>query len=159
MKTLTKIRIVLLAFIVLLILSGLTAFPVRTEISFLTRHINSFPVFFQNWIRELNATISSTPEVMLYGTDWLGFAHIVISLFFIPVFIDPIKYKVNIIIGITACIGVFPLAFICGPLRNIPFFHQLIDCSFGIIGGIFLYIIYRSALKLEKQKYNEHIIN
>lgn len=150
MKTeIKKIRMVLVAFIILLALSGITAFPVRTEIKFLVDHISAFPQFLQNWIMQLSSSIQQTPDVMLYGTDWLAFAHIIIALFFIPVFIDPIKYKINLQIGMVACILVFPLAFICGPIRNIPFFHQLIDCSFGLIGICFLYFIYTRINKLD----------
>ncbi len=39
-----------------------------------------------------------------------------------------------------ACVLVVPLALICGPLRGIPFFWRLIDCSFGILGFIPLWI-------------------
>jgi hypothetical protein len=28
---------------------------------------------------------------------------------------------------------VIPLAFICGPLRGIPFWWRIIDCSFGLL--------------------------
>lgn len=149
MKTeIRKVRMVLAAFIILLALSGITAFPIRTEIAFLVHHISSFPPFFQNWIMQLSSSIQQTPDVMLYGTDWLAFAHIIIALFFIPVFIDPIKYKINLHIGMIACVLVFPLAFICGPIRNIPFFHQLIDCSFGLIGILFLYFVHTRINKL-----------
>ncbi|MGZ3920198.1 MAG: hypothetical protein ACXVC7_07905 [Bacteroidia bacterium] len=151
MKTLIKLRRILICFIVLLIVSGLTAFPVRTEIEFLITHLNSFPVFFQAWILQLKASIDVTPEVVLYGTDWLAFAHIIIALFFIPVFIDPVKHKANLIIGMIACVAVFPLAFICGPIRSIPFFHRLIDCAFGIGGFIMLYWIYRLTNRIEKR--------
>lgn len=143
MKTITQIRIILTSFIVLLILSGVTAFPVKSEITFLMNHLNWFPVYLQEWIIKLNTTIMQTPDIMLYGTDWLAFAHIIISLFFIPVYINPVKYKVNLIIGMAACILVFPLAFICGPVRGIPFFHQLIDCCFGVFGFLFLWMVYR----------------
>lgn len=149
MKTITQIRIILTSFIVLLILSGVTAFPVKSEITFLINHLNWFPVYLQEWIIKLNTTITQTPDIMLYGTDWLAFAHIIISLFFIPVYIHPVKHKVNLIIGMTACILVFPLAFICGPVRGIPFFHQLIDCCFGVFGFLFLWMVYRKINKLE----------
>ena len=36
--------------------------------------------------------------------------------------------------GIAACLAVIPLALICGPIRGIPFYWRLIDCSFGVIG-------------------------
>jgi hypothetical protein len=151
-QIITRIRTFLLLFIVLLLLSGITAFPIRTEIAFLNRHLHSFPVFFGEWISRLNGTITATPEIMLYGTDWLAFAHIIISLFFIPVFLDPVKHKANVAIGMAACLGVFPLAFICGPVRGIPLFHQLLDCGFGIGGMIFLLAIYRWISRLEKEK-------
>jgi hypothetical protein len=44
---------------------------------------------------------------------------------------------------------IFPLAFICGPIRHIPFYWQLIDCSFGIIGIIPLFFCYRWIKQLE----------
>ncbi|MDX2174289.1 MAG: hypothetical protein SFY56_14400 [Bacteroidota bacterium] len=143
MKQLTQIRIVLVLFITLLILSGVTAFPVKSEIAYLMNHLNWFPVYLQEWIIKVNTSIQQTPDIMLYGTDWLAFAHIIISIFFIPVYINPTKYKVNLIIGMAACILVFPLAFVCGPVREIPFFHQLIDCCFGVFGFLFLWIVYR----------------
>lgn len=90
---------------------------------------------------------------MLYGTDWLAFAHIVISLFFIPVILKPIHYKHNLIVGIISCVLIFPLAFVCGPIRGIPFFHQLIDCLFGLFGFLYLYFILRKINQLESTHY------
>jgi hypothetical protein len=146
MKT---IRIHLSLFIVLLLLSGITAFPLQQEIVFLDSHHHVFSPALQQWLHHLYLVITSTSPVMLYGTDWLAFAHIVISLFFIPVFKKPVQYKDNLKVGITACLLVFPLAFICGPLRGIPFFHQLIDCLFGLFGSLYLYFILRKINKLE----------
>jgi hypothetical protein len=31
---------------------------------------------------------------------------------------------------------VLPLALICGPLRGIPIYWRLIDCSFGVLGAV-----------------------
>ena len=146
MKT---IRIHLIGFASILILSGVTAFPVKTEINFLFENRNAFPEFMIHWIEKLNTIILQTPDIMLYGTDWLAFAHIIIALFFIPVYINPVKYKINIQVAMSACLLVFPLAFICGPIRGIPFFHKLIDCSFGILGIIYLYFILNKIKKHE----------
>ncbi|HTE00618.1 MAG TPA: hypothetical protein VK668_15100, partial [Mucilaginibacter sp.] len=41
--------------------------------------------------------------------------------------------------GMIACVMIFPLAFIAGPVRGIPIYWRFIDCSFGIIGFIPLY--------------------
>ncbi len=146
------IRTHLLLFISLLVISGLTAFPIETEIDFMMSVINYFPSFFQNWIKLLYQDIHNTPAVMFYGTDWLAFAHVVIALFFIPVYLNPTLYKINLQIGIAACLLIFPLAFICGSIRNIPFFHQLIDCSFGIIGAAYLYYILRKINNLKSHE-------
>ncbi|PBQ34349.1 hypothetical protein CNR22_22080 [Sphingobacteriaceae bacterium] len=148
MKPLTKIRAALVIFIVLLVISGVTAFPLRTEMDFLIKHKNAFPDFITLWIEAIYLAISQTPDLVLYGTDWLAFAHIIIALFFIPVFIDPKRYKANLIIAMAACFAVFPLAFICGPVRGIPFFHQLIDCSFGFFGFIPLFYVYKKVKHL-----------
>jgi hypothetical protein len=148
MKT---IRINILLFSVLLILSGVTAFPLKMETQFLVNIGSIFPEVLQNWILTVHKSVSATPDVVLYGTDWLAFAHLVIALFFIPVYLDPVKYKINLIMAMTACAGVFLLAFICGPIRGIPFFHQLIDCSFGLIGFLLLFYVYKRINILEQQ--------
>ena len=152
MKTteLKKIRKVVSVFIVLLVLSGITAFPLVTEVDWMTSHINYFPSFFHDWIMKVSDSVHQTPSIVLYGTDWLAFAHIIIALFFIGVYIDPIKNKFNINVGIISCIAVFPLAFICGPIRGIPFYHQIIDCCFGMLGLIPLIYIKKKIKILEK---------
>jgi hypothetical protein len=43
---------------------------------------------------------------------------------------------------------VVPLALVCGPLRGIPFYWQLIDCSFGVLGIIPLWLARRYAVEL-----------
>ncbi len=149
MKELTKIRIAIIVFVSLLVLSGVTAFPLRTEMEFLIAHKDSFSPTLANWIQTVYDCVKQTPDVVLYGTDWLAFAHIIISLFFVPVYIDPVRYKANLIVAMTACGAVFLLAFICGPIRGIPFFHQLIDCAFGFIGFFPLYFVYKKITQLE----------
>lgn len=152
MKTeIKKIRIIITVFIIILVLSGVTAFPIRTEISFLASHCRSFPLFLQNWINRICSSLQQTPEIVLYGTDWLAFAHLIIAIFFIGVFLDPVKNKFIVIAGITACLGVLPLAFIMGNIRGIPLFHQFIDCSFGVLGLIPLIMIYKKIKKAENE--------
>lgn len=149
MKDLTKIRVAIIVFVALLVLSGVTAFPLRTEMEFLIAHKNSFSDTLGQWIQTVYDAIKQTPDVILYGTDWLAFAHIIIALFFVPVYIDPVRYKANLLVAISACGAIFFLAFICGPIRGIPFFHQLIDCAFGFIGFFPLYFVYKKTSRLE----------
>lgn len=147
-----KIRISLIIFIVLLVLSGITAFPLRSEMAFVMSHLHWWPTFALPWLNKVNTAINQTPDMVLYGTDWLAFAHLVIAMFFIPVYINPSQHKINLLVGMAACLAVFPLAFICGPIRGIPFFHQLIDCAFGAGGIILLLHIYKSIQQLETKQ-------
>lgn len=62
---------------------------------------------------------------------------------FIAVLKDPLRNKWIIQFGRIACWMTSPFAFMAGYIRGIPFYWQLIDCSFGIIGLIPLTICYR----------------
>ena len=44
------------------------------------------------------------------GNGWLGFGHFVIAAFFILPFVDPIRYRAVLHIGLFACAGVIVLA-------------------------------------------------
>ena len=148
-----KIKILIILFIVGLVISGVTAFPIETELAFVNAQTSSFPDYFQNWINQVYLAVKSTNDnfpYLSYGTDWLAFAHIVIAVSFIGPLKDPIKNIWVIQYGMIACVMVFPLAFIAGPIRGIPFYWQLIDCSFGVFGFALLFYCYKSILRLEK---------
>ncbi len=145
-----RIRKVLVLFIVLLILSGITAFPIEIQIDFVMEYIHVFPDLIQQWFAQIAYGVKQTNAefpFIAYGTDWLAFAHIVIAIFFIGPLIDPVKNIWTLMAGMVGCILVFPLAFIAGHVREIPFWWQLIDCSFGFFGFLVLYKCY-SMIKL-----------
>ena len=147
-----KIKNLILLFIIGLVLSGVTAFPIETELSLLHSNSTWMPGSLQNWISQVYFAVKDTNlryPYLSYGTDWLAFAHLVIAVAFIGPLKDPIKNIWVIQFGMIACVMVFPLAFIAGPLRGIPFYWQLIDCSFGIFGLALLYWCYKNILKLE----------
>lgn len=156
MKTETKIKYWLIFFIVALILSGLTAFPLETELAIL----NDWTVTYlektnpiREWIGTIYQSLHDTNAkypFLAYGTDWLAFAHIIIAIFFIGVYKDPIKNIWIIQAGQIACLLVIPLAFIAGTIREIPIFWRIIDCSFGVIGIIPLLIV---------EKYIKRLVN
>jgi hypothetical protein len=81
----------------------------------------------------------------------------VIATIFIGPFINPVKNIWVIQFGMIACVMVFPLAFIAGPIRHIPFYWQLIDCSFGFFGIIPLWICYKEIRKLEKMQKGKRV--
>lgn len=152
MKLLTKIRLLILFFMVALVLSGVTAFPVETELRWLLSRPSLVPSFAEEWLQEVYAALQETNAkypMLAYGYDWLAFAHIVIAMFFIGPLKDPVKNIWVIEWGMLSCIAVIPLAFIAGPIRHIPLFHILIDCSFGIIGIFPLWICRKWIKQLE----------
>ena len=147
-----RIRTWVLIFTVGLVLSGVTAFPIETELAFMVRHSSIFPVFMARWIETIYNAIKDTNTRypwLAYGTDWLAFGHIVIATTFIGPLRDPVKNIWVIQFGMIACVMVLPLAFIAGPIRQIPVYWSCIDSCFGIFGIIPLYIVYKDIRKLE----------
>ncbi|MBS1773013.1 MAG: hypothetical protein JST82_09130 [Bacteroidetes bacterium] len=153
-KLLSRIRLTIIIFIILLTLSGITAMPVYTEMQWLM----SKDWFRQDslmgaWLYKVWLGVELMHDdfpFMFYGYDWLAFAHIVIGLAFIGPYRNPAKNKWVIDWAILCCFCVIPLALIMGQLRGIPWFHILIDCSFGIIGLIPLYLVRSWIKKLER---------
>ena len=155
MTLLKKIRLLILFFIVALILSGVSAFPVETELHWLLNHPSLVPSFAETWLKDVyNALVETNIKypMLAYGFDWLAFAHIVIAMAFIGPLRDPIKNKWIIDWAMLACIAILPLAFIAAPIRHIPMFHVLIDCSFGVLGLIPLYFCRKWIKQLESQQ-------
>lgn len=131
-------------FIAGLVLSGVTAFPLLHELRLLCRLLgvdsvaspagSSGLTFWLLTVRTgLEQTYGDYPWIA-YGTDWLAFGHLVIAGFFIGPLIHPTSSRATLYTGIFACLAVVPLAMICGPIRGIPFYWRVIDCSFGVIG-------------------------
>lgn len=151
-KLTSQIRIWIIFFVIVLVLSGVTAFPIQTEINYLANSCKWLPTFLYNWILQIQQGINDSYAkypFLAYGTDWLAFAHIVIGMAFYGVYKNPVRNIWIIDWAMLCCLAVFPLTFIAGYIRHIPFFHQVIDCSFGIIGLIPLKIVKNKILKLE----------
>lgn len=135
---LTRIRRMIIFFMIVLALSGITAFPAYTELKWAIDH-SLFPQngLLAQWLKSVWIGVQAMHNdypFLFYGYDWLAFAHLVIALAFIGPYKDPVQNRWVIDWGIMACIAIIPLAVIAGPIRGIPWFHILIDCSFGIIG-------------------------
>ncbi|MBF8285588.1 MAG: hypothetical protein HW378_4503 [Anaerolineales bacterium] len=143
-----RVRYLLLFFVAAVLVSGVTAFPLEWELSVLSRVVSHPPLpglwpDLAIWINRVYTGLHDTYRqypFIAYGTDWLAFAHIVIAIVFWGPLRDPVKNIWVVEFGMIACVLVVPLALICGPLRGIPFFWRLIDCSFGILGFIPLWM-------------------
>ena len=149
-----QIRQLILFFIASITISGITAFPIETELELVYKHIDAFPRFLQDWLTMVYQAVKVTNAnypFLAYGTDWLAFAHLIIAILFIGPLRDPVRNIWIIQWGMICCVGVFPLAFIAGAIRGIPFYWQLVDCSFGVVGFILLFICYTKIKKLTPQ--------
>jgi hypothetical protein len=156
---LRRIRFWLVVFIAGLLVSGVTAFPLATELRWLDSVLYSAPlqpaahsIGLLAWIDQVDEGVSATNlrfPFLAYGTDWLAFAHLVIAIAFIGPYRDPIRNKWVITFGLIACAAVLPLALIAGPIRGIPFAWRLVDCSFGVLGSIPLLICRNSISAIE----------
>lgn len=142
MTPLRQIRAAIGIVIVGLVLSGVTAFPLLHEMNLLAAMLAgesrdpSVHVGLVKWILTVREGLELTYQkfpFIAYGTDWLAFAHLMIALFFILPWRDPVRYEGVLKMGVVMCLLVIPLAFICGPIRGIPLGWRLIDCSFGVL--------------------------
>src|SRR5882757_3782879 len=134
-----SIRNWVLFFIIGLVLSGLTAFALETELAWLDSSFRNSHSSWYFWFSYVYFALKTTNQhypFMAYGYDWLAFAHLVIAVAFFGVLKDPVRNKWVIQFGRIACWMIFPLAFVAGQVRGIPFYWRLIDCSFGILGLI-----------------------
>lgn len=148
-----QIRYWVLFFITFLILSGITAFAVETELAWLSKNHSFLPISIRVWLDKVYLAVQKTNKVypfLAYGTDWLGFAHLVIAVVFFGLLTHPVRNIWCIEFGMIACLMVIPFALIAGSIRHIPFIWRIIDCSFGVIGFVPLYVCYRKIKMLER---------
>jgi hypothetical protein len=158
-RLLRRSRALLLAFIVGLVLSGVTAFPLESELRWLTGLLGVGPSTSPGDVHGVLAWLVTVRDALIetnarfpflaYGTDWLAFAHLVIAVAFIGPLRDPVRNVWVVIFGLIACASVIPLALVAGALRGIPLYWRLIDCAFGIGGATLLWPCWLAIRELE----------
>jgi hypothetical protein len=154
-RVVRQVKMLLTVFMVCLVVSGLTAFPIDWQLSLAHEWVlaqgwdNAVSWWLERVYAGVHETYSRYPFIA-YGTDWLAFAHLVIAVAFIGPWRDPVRNVWVVEFGMIACVAVLPLAFIAGPVRGIPLFWQLIDCSFGVLGLLLLWLCRRKIALLER---------
>ena len=158
---LRRIRLMILFYMAVLLASGITALPLTWELSILVRCFGEGTVVgnlvpgLADWLVLVKEGLDSNAEhypFIAYGTDWLAFAHIMIALAFLGPLRDPVKNIWIIRWAMLCCIGILPLALICGTIRGIPWGWQCIDCSFGVFGIVPLILIDRWVKRLKNHE-------
>jgi len=155
-----RIRLLTGCFLVGLVASGLSAIPLETEVDWLAKITNQAALTdaagvttgWLVWLATVQACLRQTAAqfpFLFYGTDWLAFGHFVIALAFVGALRDPLRNAWLFTFGMLACVLVIPYALLFGAVRGIPFWWRLIDCSFGVVGLLPLWLCKRWAEELQ----------
>ena len=146
-------------FIIGLVVSGATAIPLQWEVDRLAGLLGvanntsaDQTSGLAHWLLKLREGLRDTDvryPFMAYATDWLAFGHFVIAVAFIGALRDPVRNRWLFTFGMIACALIVPYAFVMGGLRGIPISWRLIDCSFGLVGIIPVWLCRKWAMELE----------
>jgi len=150
--TLRRLRAWTAFFIFGLVVSGLTAIPLETELAVLERLAGQGSDGLAGWIHRVAEGLRETNAkfpFLAYGTDWLAFGHLVIAVAFVGAWRDPVRNKWLFQFGMIACVAVVPWALGFGELRGIPLGWRLIDCAFGVAGFFPMWHCWRLANEAE----------
>jgi hypothetical protein len=154
-----RIRCLTWIFIIGLVVSGATAIPLQWELDRTAEFLGvagkssaEATSGLARWILHVREGLHDTYArypFFAYGTDWLAFGHFVIAIAFVGALRDPVRNRWLFTFGMIACTMIVPFAFLFGALRGIPIGWRLIDCSFGVIGIIPVWLCRHWAVELE----------
>src|SRR3954466_4056118 len=91
-----EIQLLLYVFVAGLAISGITAFPIHTQLVYAhnlfgSLHLNnSFTEWIETVYRGVDEIDTKYPFIA-YGTDWLAFAHLVLAVLFLGIIKDPVR--------------------------------------------------------------------
>ncbi len=150
----------MLAIVVLgLVLSGATIWPMEWELSTLIALLwgdapatqGSVHAFL---VRVLDSwrTVEQDSPFLLYGFDWLAFAHIMLAVLFAMTMRDPVRNIMVLRFGLVCCACVLVLAAVFIPLRGIPYAWMLVDMAFAPACALPLWLGLRDLQRLESQR-------
>lgn len=148
-----RIKASLIITIIGLLLNGISAVPLHTELNILLSNSDAFPKFLRDWFMYVNKgvnEISGHYNFMRYGFDWLGFAHLLVAIAFIGPLKDPIKNEWVVRWGMIASALSVLMAFGWERLRAIPLWWSFIDASIAIVAFIILWLCNKWIQELKR---------
>lgn len=155
-NTVQNIRRWLHFFIIMLVISGLTAIPLQSELEWACRFFPPGSII-GNWLDQVRLALRDTNArypFLAYGYDWLAFAHFAIAILIAGIRKDPVRNKWVLEFAFYTCLLIIPYALVAGHFRGIPLWWRLVDCSFGIFGLVPLLICLRQVHHLESLNSN-----
>ncbi len=138
-----KIKAAIVITIIGLLLNGISAIPLKTELNILLSKPDALPTFLRDWWQYVNKGLTETNDkypFMRYGFDWLAFAHLLIAIAFIGPLKDPVKNEWIVTWGMIASILCVLIALAWERLRGIPFWWSCIDAVIAIVAFILLWL-------------------
>jgi hypothetical protein len=142
-----------------LFFNGLAAIPLQTQVDAAVRVLKVNQLNpeqassgFVKWlliVRDALHYNNDTFPFVAYGTDWLGFALIVMAVAFFGCVQHPLRNAWLFRVGMIASVALIPWALILGEVRGVPLGWRLIDCAFGIVGFIPCWLAWRASRELE----------
>ena len=156
MDNLKRARIMILIVALGLFFSGITVWPMKWELKTFVEIVwgnnepkNIIHSFMLQVINGIDAVEILYP-FMLYGYDWLAYAHIMLAVLFAGAIRDPVRNKWIVQCGLVMCAIIPVLAGIFIPLRGLPLYWIFIDSAFAPGAALPLWIALRDILKVEK---------
>ncbi|MFM7022020.1 MAG: hypothetical protein ACKOXB_03515 [Flavobacteriales bacterium] len=143
-----RIDVFLKVIIALLIITGLSYF----SLPFLSRKIVSLIEMmgvrgglysFAVKLRQGAVYNAAHYPFMGYGTDLLGFAHLMFALLLVGPIIDADKNEWVIRFGIMVCTLFIPVVLIMGWIREIPIIWRVMSCLMGATGFLLLFRVFK----------------
>ena len=153
-RRLKIIRTWIKLFMLGIIVSGITAIPIKWELEKILSIGQYLPDSVAMLMQDIYQGVADTMErypFLALGTDWLAFGHLALALFFMGPLKDPVKNIWVIKFGMYICLMVIPVAFAAAFFRHMPMWWGFIDASFGVFGFMPLFIVYQHILKLQEE--------
>ncbi len=166
-----RIRLCLAIVMVALLLSGITAFPLIHESQWLLDHLARTAHFAPGsplfaWILRVHLALVATSisaPFLAYSTDGLALAHLLFAILFLGPYRDPVRNRWVIHFGLISCVGLLLLAFLAGPIRQIPLFWRWVDAAFAILYALplllclhYMGLLDRIATNTRRQRVRRH---
>ncbi|MHC4060125.1 MAG: hypothetical protein ACYSUC_00835 [Planctomycetota bacterium] len=123
--------------------------PAAAQISTFVGSLFPSVTYWVTLIQEASIETKEKYPFMLYGTGWVGFAHLVMVIACLGPLRDPVKNIWVLQFGLIGCILMIPMTLITGVVRSLPWFWQLFDCAIGLTGAIVFLICYRCARQMQ----------
>jgi len=139
-----------------LFVSGVTIWPAVWELrTFVDIVWGGGPATGDNHALMLQAiegleSLQAERALLLYGYDWLAFAHIMLAVLFFGARRDLVRNVWVVQFGLIACAAVPILAGVCIPLRGIPFSWFWVDFAFAPTAAAPLWIALCDIRRVER---------